>query len=206
MAKVAIMDNQIPCHWVLADIWYSGNDNLEYIKLTLKKDFIMPVKGNRLAALTEAEKHQGHFQRVEEIALSEQMTLRIYLKDLPFPVLLVKWVFRNEDGSSGALYLICSDLTVGADQVSEVYQKRWQMEEYHKSLKSNTGLAKSPTRTVRTQNNHFFASVYAFFKLELLKCNTKLNHFALKAKLYLQALKASMSELNKFQSLSIGVT
>lgn len=206
MAKVATQDNQIPCRWVLADIWYSGNDNLEYIKLELLKDFIMPIKGNRLVALTEAEKHQGQFRRVEELAIAEQTTLQIHIKDLPFPVLLVKWIFRNEDGSSGALYLICSDLTVEANRIIEVYQKRWQMEEYHKSLKSNTGLAKSPTRTVRTQNNHFFASVYAFFKLELLKCNIKLNHFALKAKLYLQALKASMRELNKFQSLTIGVT
>jgi len=206
MAKVAIVDNQIPCHWVLADIWYSGNDNLEYIKLTLKKDFIMPIKGNRLASLTEAAMQQGQFRRVEEIAFAELPSLRIYLKDLPFPVLLVKWIFRNEDGSSGALYLVCSDLTVDTDQIIAVYQKRWQMEEYHKSLKSNTGLAKSPTKTVRTQKNHFFASVYAFFKLELLKCNTKLNHFALKAKLYLQALKASLTELNKFQSLTIGVT
>ncbi len=206
MAKVAIVDNQVPCRWVLADIWYSGNDNLEYIKLQLHKDFIMPIKGNRLAALTEAEKHLDQFRRVEEITLAEQTPLKIYLKDLPFPILLVKWVFRNEDGSSGALYLICSDLTVGTDQIIEVYQKRWRMEEYHKSLKSNTGLAKSPTRTVRTQNNHFFASVYAFFKLELLKCDTKLNHFALKAKLYLQALKASMTELYNFQNLTIRVT
>jgi hypothetical protein len=206
MAKVAIVDNQIPCRWVLADIWYSGNDNLEFIKLTLKKDFIMPIKGNRLAALTEAEKQQGQFQRVEEIALSERTPRQIYLKDLPFPILLVKWIFRNEDGSSGALYLIGSDLTVGADQIIQVYQKRWQMEEYHKSLKSNLALAKSPTKTVRTQNNHFFAAVYAYFKLELLKCKTKLNHFALKAKLYLQALKASISQLNLLQNHSLCVT
>lgn len=206
MAKVAIIDNQIPCRWVLADIWYSGNDNLEYLKLTLKKEFIMPIKGNRLAALTEAAKHQGQFRRVEEIAIAEQTTLKIYLKDLPFPVLLVKWIFRNEDGSRGALYLICSDLTVEAETIIAVYQTRWQIEEYHKSLKSNAALAKSPTKTVRTQNNHFFASVYAFFKLELLKCKTKFNHFALKAKLYLQALKASMSELLKLQSLTIRVT
>ena len=134
---------------------------------------------------------------MKQIARAEQTTFKIYLKDLPFPVLLVKWIFRNEDGSSGALYLICSDLTVGAKTIIEVYQRRWQMEEYHKSLKSNAALAKSPTKTVRTQNNHFFASVYAYFKLELLKCNTKLNHFA---------LKASMSELNHLQDLAICVT
>jgi DDE superfamily endonuclease len=206
MARIAIQDNRIKCRWVLADVWYSGNDNMECINLELKKDFIMPIKGNRLAALSEVQKRAGQFRRVEEIAIAEHTTLKVYLKDLPFPVLLVKWIFRNEDGSRGVMYLVCSDTTVGADTITEVYQKRWQIEQFHKSIKSNTGLAKSPTKTVRTQNNHFFASIYAYFKLELLKCNTKLNHFALKARLYLQALKASLAELHKFQNLTLAVT
>jgi hypothetical protein len=206
MAKVAIVDNHIPCRWVLADIWYSSNENLKFIKLELKKDFIMPIKSNRLAALSESDREAGQFRRVEELALAEQTPLKVYLKGLSLPVLLVKQVFRNEDGSSGALYLVCSDLTVGVDTILQVYQTRWHMEEYHKSLKSNVALGKSPTKTVRTQHNHFFASIYAYFKLELLKCKTKLNHFALKAKLYLHALKASMLQLNQLQNLTLGVT
>jgi hypothetical protein len=206
LLAVAILKNLIKCRWILADVWYSGNDNMEYIRFELQKDFIMPVKSNRLVALSEAAKRAGQFQRVEEIAIAEYTALKVYLKDLPFPVLLVKRIFKNEDGSSGVLYLVCSDVTVEADTISEVYQKRWHIEEFHKSIKSNTGLASSPTKTVRTQNNHFFSSIYAYFKLELLKCNTKLNHFALKAKLYFQALKASLAELQKFQNLTIAVT
>lgn len=206
LLRIAILENRIKCRWILADVWYSGNDNMEYVKLELHKDFILPIKSNRLVALSEAEKHKGQFRRVEEIAIAEHTTLKIYLKDLPFPVLLVKRIFKNEDGSTGVLYLVCSDVTVEADTITSVYQKRWHIEEFHKSIKSNTGLASSPTKTVRTQNNHFFASIYAYFKLELLRCNTKLNHFALKAKLYLQALKASLAELHKFQNLTIAVT
>jgi hypothetical protein len=104
------------------------------------------------------------------------------------------------------LYLVCSDTTIEADTIIEVYQKRWHIEEFHKSIKSNTGLASSPTKTVRTQNNHFFSSIYAYFKLELLKSNTRLNHFALKAKLHLQALKASLAELQSLQIHTIAVT
>ncbi len=206
LLAVAILENRIQCRWVLTDVWYSGNDNMEYIKFELHKDFILPIKSNRLVALSEVEKHQGQFRRVEEIAIAEHTALKIYLKDLPFPVLLVKRIFKNEDGSSGVLYLVCSDTTVEADTIIEVYQKRWHIEVFHKSIKSNTGLASSPTKTVRTQNNHFFASIYAYFKLELLKCKTRLNHFALKSKLYLQALKASLAELQKFQNLTIAVT
>lgn len=199
MAKVTIIDNKIKCRWILADVWFSSNDNMEYIKFDLKKDFVMPIKTNRLVCRTGEEKKKGKFQQVETLDITENTFEQIYIKELPFPVLLVKQVFRNEDGSKGILYLICSDTTVEAKTIMDVYQKRWPIEEYHKSIKSNTGLAKSPTKTIRTQQNHFFASIYAYYKLELLKMKTTLNHFAIKSKLYIQALQASMDQLQKLQ-------
>ena len=199
MAKAAIVDNKIKCRWILADVWFSSNDNMEYIKFDLKKDFVMPIKINRLVCKTQEEKRQGKFQQVETLNITENASEQIYIKELPFPVILVKQVFKNEDGSHGILYLICSDTTVDAKTIMDVYQKRWPIEEYHKSIKSNTGLAKSPTKTIRTQQNHFFASIYAYYKLELLKIKTKLNHFAIKSKLYVQALQASMQQLEKLQ-------
>jgi IS4 transposase len=199
MAKIAIFDNQIKCKWLLADVWFSSNDNMEYIKFDLKKDFVMPIKTNRLVCTTPEEKRKGKFQQVETLNIQENTSQKIYIKELPFPVALVKQVFKNEDGSNGILYLVSSDTAVEAKTIMDVYQKRWPIEEYHKSIKSNTGLVKSPTKTIRTQQNHFFASIYAYYKLELLKIKTKLNHFALKSKLYIQALRASMQQLQKFQ-------
>ncbi len=58
------------------------------------------------------------------------------------------------------------------------------MEEFYKSLKQNASLEKSPTKTMKTQSNHFFASMCAYVKLEILKIKTNLNHFAIKARLY----------------------
>jgi hypothetical protein len=37
--------------------------------------------------------------------------------------------------------------------------------------------------------NHWFASIFAFIKLEKIKLSKNLNHFAVKAKLYLAAVK-----------------
>jgi IS4 transposase len=206
MLTVAVVQNKIKCRWVLADSYFSGNDNLEFIKLDLKKDFVIPLKTNRLVSLSKPEKRKGKFQRVDTLDIEEETTVTIYIKDLPFPVVLVKQVFKNEDGSEGVLYLVCSDMTVNAKTITSVYQERWPIEEYHKSIKSNTMLAKSPTKTIRTQQNHFFASIYAYVKLELLKAQTKLNHFAMKSKLYIEALRASMNELKKLQNTSICVT
>jgi hypothetical protein len=41
--------NQLKFRYVLTDIWFSSKENMKYIKQGVKKDFIMAVKGNRLA-------------------------------------------------------------------------------------------------------------------------------------------------------------
>ena len=69
--------------------------------------------------------------------------------------------------------------------------RRWNVEPYHKSLKQNASLSKSPTKTVTTQSNHIFASICAYIKLEMLKVSTQTNHFALKSKLYMRALRTA---------------
>jgi len=81
--------------------------------------------------------------------------------------------------------------------ITTLYRAHWNVEIFHKPIKSNTGLAHSPSRTLRTQNNHCFASIYAFFKLEQLKLKHQHNHFALRSKLYLKALQASFTELQR---------
>ena len=112
-----------------------------------------------------------------------------------FALQLVKQVFTNEDGSTGILCPVTSDTTLSGDGITTIYQKRWNVEPYHKSLKQNVSLEKSPTQTVTTQTNHFFAALCGYIKLELLKGTTKLNHFALKSKLYMQAIQAAYTTL-----------
>jgi len=82
-----------------------------------------------------------------------------------------------------------------AERLYEVYQKRWRIEEFHKSVKQNASLEKSPTKIVKTQCNHIFASMIAYCKLEILKFKTKLNHFAIKYKLIVRANQVAMQEL-----------
>lgn len=81
------------------------------------------------------------------------------------------------------------------EAIFTIYQKRWPVEVFHKSLKQNAALAKAPMRRVTTQNNHIFASLYAVFKLECLKMKHNLNHFALRAHLYLKAIRVAFDEL-----------
>jgi hypothetical protein len=91
-------------------------------------------------------------------------------------------------------YLASNNLELSTEEFKTLYKKRWSVEKYHKSLKQNASLSKSPARTVTTQSNHLFASLPAYVKLEKLKFAHKLNHFALKAKIYSPASKAVWNE------------
>jgi IS4 transposase len=97
------------------------------------------------------------------------------------------------------MYLVTNNLELSTEEFKTLYKKRWSVEEYHKSLKQNASLAKSPARTVTTQSNHLFVSLVVYIKLEKLKFAHKLNHFALKAKIYLAASKAAWNELGKIK-------
>jgi hypothetical protein len=179
--------NRIP-NMCSSAVWYASAENMNFVKLTLGKEFVMPLKANRKVALSEEAKRQGRYQRVDTLELEAMKPVRVYLEGVRFPLLLLKRVFTNEDGSTGIHYLVTSDTTVDGDGMATIYHKRWNVEPYHKSLKQNASLEKSPTQTVTTQTNHFFAALCGYIKLELLKGNTKLNHFALKSKLYVRAI------------------
>ena len=198
LLRIAV-HNQVPFQYVLNDMWFASADNMKYVKRDLKKDFIMPLKRNRKVAVSEETKRRGQYLAVSSLDLPTDTTREIWLEGVPFAVLLVKQVFINDDGSTGVRYLVTSDLTLTFDRLTKLFHKRWGIEVYHKSLKQNTSLEKSPTRTETTQRNHLFASLCAYVKLERLKIKTKLNHFALKSKLYLSAMKSAYAELVKLK-------
>lgn len=195
--------NHFPFRYVLNDVWYASADNMQFVKQELKRDFIMPLKSNRKLALSADTKKQGRYVRVDSLMLEPNTILTVYLEGVEFPLHLVKQVFTNGDGSLGILYLVASDLDLTYDQMTTIYGKRWNVEPFHKSLKQNASLAKSPTRTVTTQSNHLFAAMCAYLKLEMLKMSTKTNHFALKSKLYLRALRTAFDALADLQPIRL---
>jgi hypothetical protein len=194
LVRLAV-DNKVLFQHILADSWFGSKANMNFIHHDLNKHFIFAIKSNRCVALSKKEASCGQFQRVDSLEWNDGVSRTVYLKDISFPVKLLKKIFTNEDEESGTLYLISNELDLDADRMYEVYQKRWQIEIFHKSIKQNASLSKSPTRTIRTQSNHLFASLIAYCKLELLKVKTSMNHFAIKQKLLLKANVLMFNEL-----------
>ena len=197
MFDVAIANN-LKFKYVLMDIWFASNENFERIA-SKNKEFIAAIKGNRLFAKSLDDKYEGKFASIDSLLVSDKESVRGYLKGYDKEIIVVCRVFTNKDGSTGTLYLVCSDLTLDSNSISTIYKKRWKVEEFHKSLKSNVNLAKSPTKKVKTQSNHIFLSILAFFKLECLKIKHNLNHFALRMKLLIKANRIAYNELQRLK-------
>ena len=194
--------NQVKFRFVLFDVWFASVENMKLI-LERNKHFICPLKSNRKVALCREEKLQGRWHKLQDLEIETNREFLIYLEGLEVPVLLIKQIFTNEDGKQAVQYLISSDTKLSTDDITTNYQKRWRVEEYHKSLKQNASLERSPTQTETTQTNHFFAALCGYIKLERLKIKTKKNHFALKSKLYLKALLSAFQTLRELNQVHL---
>lgn len=191
--------NQVKFRYVLWDTWFSSAENMVFVVQDLKKHFVGAIKDNRKVALVGADGAAGKSKSVSQQELQPGVVYRVRMESVPFDLFLVKKVYKNMDGSIGVVFLVTSDGGLDAEQISRLYQKRWKVEESHKSVKQNAGIAQSPTKMERSQKNHLFAAMFGLVQLEKLKIAHGMNHFALKHKIYLKALKAAWEEIQSLK-------
>lgn len=180
--------------YVLADSWFGNSANMKFVHANNSR-FVFAIKANRKVALSKKDKEEGRFVSIKDLGLEGRSKV-VWVKQLDFPVVVTCQVFKNGDDTA-ALYLASNNLELTSGQMTAIYQKRWKVEEFYKSVKSNTGLAKSPTRTVTTQKSHFIASMVAFNYFELLKIRKGKSHFAMKNYLRIVAMRTAREELNQ---------
>ena len=190
-------EREVQFKYILADNWFCSKENMNFIHNELNKLFIIGIKSNRLVALSDEDKRKGNYHKISALELKDEEAIKVFVKSVKYPLLLIKKIFTNENGSKGVLYLVTNDIKLNGNDIYAIYQKRWKIEEYHKSIKQNTSLCKSPTKKMKTQKNHVFASICAFVRLEMLKLKSSMNHFALKAKMTIFANIASFENLQK---------
>lgn len=169
---------------------------MKYVYEQCETHFVMALKSNRLVARGEKEAKAGHFRPLEELRLGKR-AVKLYLKGLEFPVLLVKKTFKHGRKSSGTLYLACSDLELEFEDIFNLYKRRWKIEEYHKSLKSNCSLAKCQASSHTAQKSHFYCAAMAYLLLEKTKAKEDKNHFALKKELTILQVKYGLKAIKK---------
>lgn len=194
--------NAIPFGYVLADSWYTNADNINAV-LTIKKHWLGAFKTNLEVALSKQDRANGRFVSISRVNLAVGVPREVYIRSVAVPLLVCKDILPNKDGSVGELLLLTTDITMSYQQILTIYQKRWGIEDYHKSLKNNASLQNSPARNITAQSTHLLASVCAFIKLERLKVAESTNQFALKGRLYIKAIQAALAALRLLQQKNL---
>ncbi len=69
------------------DSWFAAKDNFDVI-LREKTHFVAVLKDNRLVALSEADKQQGRFVRVDSLQLADKQAVPGWLKGFGHEVFL----------------------------------------------------------------------------------------------------------------------
>jgi hypothetical protein len=65
--------------------------------------------------ISEDDRKKGQYQNLSSLNLKDGEKRTVFLKDIPFPLALITKIFKNEDGSTGSLYLVSKDLESSAD-------------------------------------------------------------------------------------------
>ena len=148
--------------YTLMDSWYSSLRNLKAIR---KKQWhwITNLKSNRLISL-----EKNKYISVTDLDLDEGTVKRVWLKGYGF-VLVCRIVFKQGD----ARYLATDNMELtDHDEFIAHWEKRWQIEEYHRGLKQAASIGGCSARRAGAQRTHIFASVCAFLKLEVNRLAT----------------------------------
>lgn len=112
-------------------------------------------------------------------------------------------IYQHLDGSYGVQFLVSTNTTLSAEQVTNIYKKRCGSKKLYWSLKQEITLEKMPPKIESSQANHIMASIIAQVKLEALRMATKVNHYPIRRNILMEALKIFWSQIQRLKELCL---
>ena len=165
--------------YVLFDSWYAANRLLKFCR---RQDWhvVCAIKSNRklddqkLSQWPQALRHQ-RYQRVQLTATDGRQRLYLVrplqgrLTHLSFDVCVLS--SKRHPRDTHPKYFLCTDLSLSAQQILSIYQKRWPVEVDNFYVKQHLGLADFRVRSYEATEK-WFAVVF----LALVFLQWRLNH------------------------------
>jgi hypothetical protein len=173
---------QIPFRGVLMDTWYAT----KWIMLVIErmgKQYYCPLKTNRLVMESD---HARCYQRVDTLSWSaeeEGTGKRVHLRDFPqgHHVSLFRLLRSTPRSEPDVAFLVTNDRTgLSTQVVSDINDLRWNVEEFHRETKQETGIEACQCRAARIQRNHIGCAILVWNRLKLLATLTNTTLYQLK--------------------------
>jgi Transposase DDE domain len=157
--------------WVTADSWYSGTDNLKFLR-NLEINFMVGIESNRTVSIQPSE-----YQYVRDIDIVES-GLYTHLNGYGF-VQVFRTVSKDGDVRHYALYQQQEDISVikffTREEFDEVHIRHWNVENFFRAVKQCCQAEKFFVRDTNAIKTHLFGVLTAFQKLASLTINRFLN-------------------------------
>ena len=165
--------------YVLFDSWYAANRLLKFCRRQ-RWHVVCAIKSNRklgdrkLSQWPQALRHQ-RYQRVQLTATDQRQrtylvrTLQGKLTTVPFEVCVL--ISQRHHRDKHPKYFLCTDLSLSAQQILPIYQKRWPIEVDNFYVKQHLGLADFRVQSYEATEKWFAIVFLAFVFLQW-----RLNH------------------------------
>jgi Transposase DDE domain len=172
--------------YVLFDSWYAANGLLQFCRRQ-GWHVICAIKSNRklddkkLSQWPQALRHQ-RYQRVQLTATDQRSRTYLVrarrgkLSKVPFEVCVL--ISQRHHRDQHPKYFLCTDLSLPAQQILPIYQKRWPIEVDNFYVKQQLGLA-----DFRVQSYEATEKWFAIVFLALVFLQWRLNHAPAKERL-----------------------
>jgi putative transposase len=166
---------------VAFDSWYSGLDNLKYVR-DLGWLWLTQLKANRLVSIDRTGNRP-----IADIFIPLQGCI-VHLKGYGW----IK-VFKVAGTNDSIEYWATNDLAMSLEACAFHALDAWQVEVYHRGLKQFTGVERGQFRLEVSQRNHIGLAIRAFIRLEAHRLQTGVSWFEFKTHIIRDAIRAYLA-------------
>mgnify|MGYP000724160030 CR=1 FL=1 len=175
-------DHGLEPELVAFDSWYSGLDNLKYVR-DLGWWWLTQLKANRLVSIDRTGNRP-----IADIFIPLQGCI-VHLKGYGW----IK-VFKVAGTNDSIEYWATNDLAMSLEACAFHALDAWQVQVYHRGLKQFTGIERGQFRLEISQRNHIGLAIRAFVRLEVHRLHTGTSWFQSKAQIIRDAIRAYLAQ------------
>jgi hypothetical protein len=154
---------------VLFDSFYASSEMLRYIAMDLKKVFYTNLPaGRNCLEVDKTTKPDQQYVQIKDLNWTDQELIygkMIYLKDIPKSMPVKLFSVASSERRIDNLCTNDIDNSTNVTVTQEESSKRWKVEQFHREIKQNLGIAKCQCRKNRSQRNHILCSMLSWVYL-----------------------------------------
>ncbi|NET70293.1 MAG: transposase [Sphaerospermopsis sp. SIO1G2] len=158
-----VMDWGVKPRIVTGDSWYSGVENLKFLR-NQKLGFLFGIEKNRTVS-----KEAGEYCQVRDLEIPNA-GLKTHLREFGF-IKLFRKDFKKEDSRHYILYLPDEDALnqITRNEFITIHDTHWGIETFHRAIKQVCGICRFMVRDSQAIKTHIFCSLQAFVRLEKMR-------------------------------------